>query len=119
MSDPIAFYQKIKELAPSLADLTISIIPGDIPFNYQPSLRTDMIMPAIYDLPRQNVNPVYATHFLDFNGIMSTDYILNALGYCFYKTGQQEQALQALAASLRLNPKPGGIKKLVAEVKKD
>jgi len=43
--------------------------------------------------------------------------LLNALGYCYYKTGQKAQALEALNASLRLNPDQADTKALVEEIK--
>jgi len=42
--------------------------------------------------------------------------LLNALGYCYYRTGQKTLALDVLNASLRLNPDQPDIKKLVEEV---
>jgi hypothetical protein len=59
------------------------------------------------------------TFLLEANKIYNSDTnLLNALGYCFYKTGEKEQALQALGASLRLNPKQEDIRKLIDEIKK-
>ena len=44
--------------------------------------------------------------------------LLNALGYCYYKTGQKAQALEALNASLRLSPDQADTKSLVEEIKR-
>jgi tetratricopeptide (TPR) repeat protein len=44
--------------------------------------------------------------------------LLNALGTCFYKTGQKESALDVLNASLKLNPGQEDIKKIVQELEK-
>lgn len=77
MTDYPALYQKIKGLAPTLAPLTLSLDPSDIPYNFQPSLRTDNILADIFNSPRKEVNPSYATHFLNYRGIVSTEYLTN------------------------------------------
>jgi len=54
---------------------------------------------------------------LEGNKIYDSDTrLLNALGFCFYKTGQKKDALNA---SLRLNPEQPDIKELVARVEKE
>lgn len=78
--DPFAYeqtYEKLYELAPTLALVSLSMIPGEIPFNYQPSLRNNIIIADILESVKENVNPVYATHFLNYRGIVSTDYLTN------------------------------------------
>jgi tetratricopeptide (TPR) repeat protein len=70
-------YQKILELAPTLAGPSISLIPGQRSYNYIPSPRENIIMADIFDSPRKNINPTYATHFLNYRGIVSTDYLTN------------------------------------------
>jgi tetratricopeptide (TPR) repeat protein len=42
--------------------------------------------------------------------------LLNSLGYCYHKTKQRQKALDALKASLRLNPQQENIKKLVQQI---
>ena len=44
--------------------------------------------------------------------------LLNALGYCYYRSGLKTQALEALRASLRLSPDQADIKTLVEEISK-
>jgi len=78
--DPFAYeqtYEKLYELAPTLALVSLSMIPGEIPFNYQPSLRNNIIIADILESVKEDVNPVYATHFLNYRGIVSTDYLTN------------------------------------------
>ncbi len=78
--DPFAYektYEKINELAPTLALVSLSMIPGEIPFNYQPSLRNNIVLADIMESPIEDINPVYATHFLNYRGIVSTDYLTN------------------------------------------
>ena len=70
-------YMKIQELAPNLALVSLSLIPGDIPFNFQPSLDSALILADILESPKKEVNPSYATHFLNYKGIVSTEYLTN------------------------------------------
>jgi Flp pilus assembly protein TadD len=57
---------------------------------------------------------------LEGNKIYDSDTrLLNALGFCFYKTGQKKGALDALNASLRLNPEQPDVKDLLARVEKE
>jgi tetratricopeptide (TPR) repeat protein len=56
---------------------------------------------------------------LQGNKIYNSDLrLLNSLGVCYYRTGQKAQALDALNASLRLNPQQEDVKRLVAEIEK-
>ncbi len=70
-------YEKIRELTPSLAPVVLSVIPGDIPFNYIPSPQNNIILANILESPRKDVNPRYATDFLNFKGMVSTEYLTN------------------------------------------
>jgi len=72
-----ALYEKIRELAPTLADVSISMIPGEIPLGYQPSPRNLILLAEIIESPKKDVNPSYATHFLDYKGMVSTEYMTN------------------------------------------
>jgi tetratricopeptide (TPR) repeat protein len=57
--------------------------------------------------------------FVEGNKIYNSDTrLLNSLGICYYRTQQKERALEALGASLRLNPNQEDIKKLVDKLKK-
>ncbi|MCK4496543.1 MAG: tetratricopeptide repeat protein, partial [Candidatus Aminicenantes bacterium] len=58
-------------------------------------------------------------NFFEGNKIYNSDIsLLNSLGFCYYKTGQKEKALNVLKASLRLNPGQEGIKRLIDEIEK-
>ncbi len=70
-------YEKIRELAPTLADVSISMIPGQLPFNYIPSPRSNIILANIFEAPKKDVTPTYATHFLEYKGVVSTEYLTN------------------------------------------
>lgn len=70
-------YDKIRELAPTLADLSISMIPGEINFDYSPSPKSNIILAEILSSPKKEINASYATHFLNYRGIVTTDYLTN------------------------------------------
>jgi len=78
--DPASYavaYARIKDVAPTLAPLTLSMIPGETPPDFQPSMRTEIILADIINSPRREVSPSYATHFLNYRGIVSTEYLTN------------------------------------------
>lgn len=70
-------YQKIFELAPTLAGPSISLIPGQRSYNYIPSPRENIILADIFESPKKNISSTYATHFLNYKGVVSTDYLTN------------------------------------------
>jgi GWxTD domain-containing protein len=70
-------YEKIKKLAPTLAGVSISMVPGERTFNYTPSPRNNMILSSIFESPKKDISPTYATHFLNYKGIVSTEYLTN------------------------------------------
>jgi GWxTD domain-containing protein len=70
-------YEKIKELAPGIAMASISMIPGEFPYSFIPSPRNTIILSSIYESPKKDINPNYATHFLNFRGVVSTEYLTN------------------------------------------
>jgi GWxTD domain-containing protein len=70
-------YQKIKELAPTLAGPSISLIPGEAATGYAPSPRSSILLAQILDSPKKDVRTSYATHFLDYKGTVSTEYLTN------------------------------------------
>jgi GWxTD domain-containing protein len=77
MTDYQALYDKIKEMAPTLASVVLSPIPSSIPYGYAPSPQSALIMAKIFDSPKKDINPAYATHFLHYKGIVSTEYLTN------------------------------------------
>ncbi|MBN2244665.1 MAG: GWxTD domain-containing protein [Candidatus Aminicenantes bacterium] len=72
-----SMYERIRELAPTLSLVALSVIPGDIPYNFQPSPQNTIIMASIFESPKKDVNVSYATHFLDYKGMVSTEYMTN------------------------------------------
>lgn len=80
VADPFDYrtlYDRIRELAPTLAEVAITRIPGEYNYDLSPSPRNAGLLADILESPRRDVNPSYATHFLDYKGLVSTEYLTN------------------------------------------
>ncbi len=72
-----ALYQRIYEISPTLSLVAFSMIPGEIPYNYQPSPINNIYMASVFDSRKKEINPTYATHFLEYKGMVTADYMTN------------------------------------------
>ncbi len=70
-------YDKISELSPSAAEPAISLIPGDIPFNYQPSPFNSILISNVLESAKKNIKTNYARDFLNFKGVVKVEYAMN------------------------------------------
>lgn len=70
-------YEKLKELDYNLAEVSLSLIPGEIPMNFMPSPRTPYIIANILDLPKKSINIDYAVNFNKYKGIVEEEYSVN------------------------------------------
>jgi GWxTD domain-containing protein len=80
IGDPFDYetlYEKIRDQAPSLAEIAITRIPGEYNYDLSPSPRNAMLLATIYEAPKRDVNASYASHFLNYRGIVSTEYLTN------------------------------------------
>jgi len=80
IGDPMdyeALYEKILDIQPTLAEVAITRIPGEYNYDYSPSPRNNILLASILESPKKDVNPSYATHFLDYKGMVSTEYLTN------------------------------------------
>lgn len=80
IEDPFDYtdlYEKIMELSPTLAEIAITRIPGEYNYDFSPSPRNNMLLADILDSPKKDVNPSYATHFLNYKGLVTTEYLTN------------------------------------------
>ncbi len=75
--DNFKVYKYIKEIAPSIAEAAITLIPNEIPFNYSPDLRSSILLSKISEVPYKEVDLSYATSFLNLKGIVKVDYSMN------------------------------------------
>jgi GWxTD domain-containing protein len=74
-AEHVAVY--LQERAPDLAPYTLSIVPQDIGLELQPAAFSEIQMADILESGRKRVNPSYATHFMNYKGLVSTDYLTN------------------------------------------
>jgi GWxTD domain-containing protein len=72
-----ALYEKILDIAPTLAELSITRIPGEYNYDLSPSPRNAILLATILNSPKADVNPSYASHFLNYLGVVSTEYLTN------------------------------------------
>jgi GWxTD domain-containing protein len=77
LTNHAAVYEKLREIAPTLASVALSLVPGEIPYGYAPSPQASIILAKVFDAPKKNINPAYATHFLNYRGVVSTEYLTN------------------------------------------
>ncbi len=76
-TDYQALYEKVREMAPTLAGPSLSLLPNQYSYGMVPSPQNAIILSQILESPRKDVNPVYATHFLNYRGMVSTEYLTN------------------------------------------
>jgi len=78
-NDYYEIYKKIKEIEPAVAEICLTLIPGEPLFNFSPSLQGPLLMSKIYELPKKRINASYAKNFLNYKGIVetsvTTDYV--------------------------------------------
>jgi GWxTD domain-containing protein len=77
IEDYEAMYERLLEIAPTLATVSLSLIPGEIPYGYRPSPMNAILIANIIESPKKDINPTYATHFLNLRGIVSTEHMTN------------------------------------------
>jgi GWxTD domain-containing protein len=70
-------FREILDAEPSLAPVCLSVIPGDYGYDFRPSPQNAIIVANILESPKKNINPAYATHFLNLRGVVSTEYLTN------------------------------------------
>jgi GWxTD domain-containing protein len=61
----------------TLAEAAITRIPGEYNYDMSPSPRNAILLADILESPKKDFNTSYATHFLDYKGIVSTEYLTN------------------------------------------
>jgi GWxTD domain-containing protein len=80
--DPLDYaniYQKIRQIEPAVAEIALSLIPGETMWSSSPSLQDPLLMARIADLPKSNINSTYAKNFLNYKGFVevraTTNYV--------------------------------------------
>ncbi|MBN1939670.1 MAG: GWxTD domain-containing protein [Candidatus Aminicenantes bacterium] len=78
-SDYETAFQDIFNWQPDVAAVALSIIPGDVPYNYTPTPDSAIMMANIMESPKVAVDDTYATHFLKYKGMVETEYLTNSI----------------------------------------
>ncbi len=79
--DPIDFvaaYQKLRELEPELASVSLSLVPGEETAAIgRPSLASDLLIARVETTPERQVKEQYARRFLEYKDIVEVEYTAN------------------------------------------
>ncbi|HLP60859.1 MAG TPA: GWxTD domain-containing protein [Candidatus Deferrimicrobium sp.] len=74
-NDFASIYEKIHESEPAVANICLSLIPGEDSSGFSPSLQSNLLISQIYELPKKNLNVSYAKNFLNYKGMVETSVI--------------------------------------------
>ncbi len=106
--DPTNFeqiYEYLLRAAPTLAPVSLSLIPGEIPYNFQPSLSSNMIIANVLDLPKKKFKSSYAKDFLKYKGIVEVEYSLNYIEARYLVTVIKNDFLNEYFLNYSIQPK--------------
>ncbi len=74
----IAAYRKLRNLEPTLAQVSLSLIPGDDSAGFgRPSLSSDLLLQQVESLPSKTVRDIYAKKFFEYKDIVEVEYSTN------------------------------------------
>lgn len=73
----IAAYRALKKINPTLAQISLSLIPGESAHYGRPSLASDILLQNIHTAPQKNLNDIYAKKFLMYKDMVEVDYSTN------------------------------------------
>lgn len=84
-----SIYDKINEAEPQVAEICLSLIPGESIHDFQPSLQAPILISQIFELPKKQINATYAKNFLNYKGMVETSVVTNYINvksdyYLFY-----------------------------------
>ena len=74
----LSAYRKLQEYEPELADVSLSLIPGEgLSISGRPSLTSDVLLQRIESTPLRRIKDKYAQKFLDFKDVVEVEYTAN------------------------------------------
>jgi len=68
-----ALYDKLQAIHPTLAQVVLSPIPGEIPLGFTPSPEADLLIARILESPRENFDDSYARDFERYAGMIDIE----------------------------------------------
>jgi GWxTD domain-containing protein len=76
--DPTAAYEKLREIEPNLAEVSLSLVPGEAGTVYgKPSMSSDLLIQSIASAPTRGIKSLYAQKFLAYKDIVEVEYTAN------------------------------------------
>jgi tetratricopeptide (TPR) repeat protein len=77
-SDYEKAYETLKDIDPILADVSISLIPGETSGVYgRPSLVSDLMLQKVETVPQRMIEEKYAKKFLEYKDVVEVEYSAN------------------------------------------
>jgi len=73
----LAAFRALKKISPTLAQVSLSLIPGESSSFGRPTLASDMLIQSVYNVPRQQIKDTYAKKFLLYKDIVEVEYTAN------------------------------------------
>ncbi|MBE0460816.1 MAG: GWxTD domain-containing protein [Candidatus Aminicenantes bacterium] len=78
--DYFGAYQKLYDVNTFLAQISISLIPGEAVNPGQPTMASDLLVQKINKVPQKEVKDIYADNFLKYKDIIEVEYTANYIG---------------------------------------
>ncbi|MGB6867486.1 MAG: GWxTD domain-containing protein, partial [Candidatus Aminicenantaceae bacterium] len=76
-ADYLQAFRKLKQVSPNLAQVSLSLIPGESSRFGRPSLASDILINSIQSLPEKEVKDIYAQKFLMYKDVVEVEYTAN------------------------------------------
>lgn len=73
-------YEQLRKFDPRLAEVSLSLIPGETPYYGHPSLASEMMLNRIHSVPEKMVDTEYAEALLKFKDFVEVEYTANYIG---------------------------------------
>ena len=100
-----ALYDKIFQIAPTLAGPAFSMIPNEMGENYRPSLRNNFVMASIIESPTRKMSASYATNFLKYKGFVDISSSANFVDNTNLVTVSREERFGCDLVNVSVRPK--------------
>jgi GWxTD domain-containing protein len=75
-----AAYEQLRKINARLAEVSLSLIPGEGPLPGQPSLASESLIGRVFGLPERSVDSRYAESLLKFKDLIDVEYTANYIG---------------------------------------
>ena len=70
-------FRALKKLNPSLARVSLTLIPGESASFGRPTLASDMLIQNVFLVPQKQIKDIYAEKFLKFKDLVEVEYTAN------------------------------------------